>query len=92
MKRECATCMGLGLIPVLSPPMPCPDCRGRGYIEIEEDDEPELNACSCGCQNLQVYHTVLNGWQVYCPNCGEETEGDVDKTEAISWWNHLHSN
>lgn len=87
MRRQCPTCLGLGIIPVIQPPMPCPDCSGRGCIE-EEDN---LTPCFCGCRNLQVYHTVLNGWQVHCPNCGEETDGDVDRDEAINWWNHLMS-
>jgi DnaJ-class molecular chaperone len=88
MRKECPTCLGLGLIPVLTPPMPCPDCHGLGYVEIE--DEPEPMACFCGNTNLQIFHTVLDGWQVYCPNCGDKTEGDVDREEAINWWNHLH--
>ena len=40
---ECQTCGGLGLIPVLRPPMPCPDCNGKGYLilDIPEYDEDE---------------------------------------------------
>ena len=90
-KRQCPTCLGLGLIPVLRPPMPCPDCDGLGHVEENEDEDDEIVPCCCGCRNLQVYHTVLNGWQVYCPNCGEETDGDVDREEAIKWWNHLQN-
>jgi hypothetical protein len=89
MRKECPTCLDLGTIPVLTPPMPCPDCYGLSYIEVE--DEPEPIACFCGNENLQVFHTVMDGWQVYCPNCGDKTDGDVDREEAINWWNHLHS-
>ena len=42
MKKICATCLGLGIIPVIRPPMPCPNCNGLGYIEeieCENDDE-----------------------------------------------------
>lgn len=87
-RKTCPTCLGLGLIPVFNPPMPCPDCGGSGFVY--EYDEPELAACFCGNTNLDVFHTVLDGWQVYCPNCGEKTEGDIDREEAIRWWNHLH--
>ena len=89
MRVRCSTCLGLGLIPVLRPPMPCPDCRGRGYVEVE-DEEDDIAPCFCGCRTLKVFYTVLNGWQVYCPSCGDETDGDVDKNEAIRWWNFKH--
>ena len=89
MRRQCPTYLGLGLIPVFKSPMPCPDCCSHGYIDVE-DDELELIACFCGNTNLQVFHTVLDGWQVYCPNCGEKIEGNVDRNEAVRWWNYLH--
>ena len=34
MQKVCPTCLGLGLIPVVQPPMPCPDCNGQGVIEV----------------------------------------------------------
>ena len=37
MKKECSTCLGLGIIPVVQPPMPCPNCNGLGYIEVDFD-------------------------------------------------------
>lgn len=39
MNKTCETCLGLGIIPVVQPPMPCPDCNGLGYIEIKNEDE-----------------------------------------------------
>lgn len=38
---QCPTCLGLGLIPVIQPPMPCPDCNGNGYIEVSYDEDKE---------------------------------------------------
>lgn len=88
-RKICESCGGTGLLIALDEPICCPDCCGLGYIEVE--DEPELVACACGNTNLQVFHTVLNGWQVYCPKCGDKTDGDIDRDEAINWWNHLHT-
>jgi DnaJ-class molecular chaperone len=41
MRKECPTCLGLGLIPVLTPPMPCPDCKGQGYVDEDEDEDED---------------------------------------------------
>ena len=38
MRIECPECLGLGIIPVLRPPMPCPKCNGNGYIEVDLDE------------------------------------------------------
>lgn len=83
-QKQCHSCLGLGLIPVITPPMPCPNCHGRGYIE-----ETIVNpvACSCGNHKIQIYQTVIGGWIVYCPNCGNEVSGNIDKDSAIAYWN-----
>lgn len=84
MKKECPTCLGLGLIPVIKPiPMPCPDCNGLGYIEDEDEEEPIR--CNCGYMP-QVNLTVLDGWTVYCPNCGRESDVSCDRHEALVGW------
>ncbi len=41
MRIECPECLGLGIIPVLRPPMPCPKCNGDGYIEINDEEDSE---------------------------------------------------
>lgn len=87
MKKECHTCMGLGIIPVMRPPMPCPDCNGLGYIEIE-DEEPEI--CSCG-HIPSVLFTALDGWFVRCGNCGRTGDNSCDKNEALIGW-HIELN
>ena len=88
-KKECKTCLGLGFLPIMRPPMPCPECNGLGYIE--EDDEEELQPCACGNHNLQVYHTVLDGWVVYCPECGYKVDENIDRASAIEYWNSKNS-
>ena len=85
MRKNCPTCLGLGLIPVIKPiPMPCPDCNGLGYIEIEDEDDDPIE-CVCGC-HPSVQFTVMDGWHVYCPNCGRESEGSCDRHEALVGW------
>ena len=39
MNKTCETCLGLGIIPVVQPPMPCPDCTGLGVVEVEFDSD-----------------------------------------------------
>lgn len=49
--------------------------------------EKRIQPCLCGNQDPALIFTVLNGWQIYCSDCGAETEGDVDRNDAIEWWN-----
>ena len=93
-RNTCPHCSGLGATPsfgggkacLLNPPIPCSHCNGMGYIE-----ESDPIACACGNHNLQVYHTVLDGWVVYCPECGFEVSGNIDRDSAVEYWNHKNS-
>lgn len=48
----------------------------------------ELKACRC-CFGYDpyVYFSVMDGWAVYCPGCGELVTGGIDKEDAIDAWN-----
>jgi DnaJ-class molecular chaperone len=38
--KKCKECKGRGTNPAVYGPVPCPDCRGRGYV-ADEDGEDE---------------------------------------------------
>lgn len=81
-KDTCMYCLGDGVIGDKTAPYPCTKCNGLGYVE-----QVDPIACSCGNHKLQVYHTVLDGWVIYCPECGFNVSGNIDKNSAVEYWN-----